>query len=559
MESKQYVLSPDLSQRLAAIDIGSNSIRLIIAEGLRDGRYRVLDDEKETTRLGKNLSSSGRLDPRAVEQSLDSLRRMKQIAQGYQVQNLRAIATCAVREAVDGKEFCRRAKAELDLEIEVVSGKQEAELAFHSVARNFNLAEKNVAVADIGGGSTEIILAADSVIEETYTTALGAVRLSELYGGGLSMTSEGFEEMVRAIDTVLRKRTKKPLFLPHLLIGTGGTFTALATIVMASKGQNDQPVRGYQVTRAQVRHVLDRLRKMSPKARRGVQGLSPDRADIIVAGITIIDRVMRRFQVNLLQVHSGGVRDGLLLTMVDQSRGAPHEPPLDREAAIDRFAARCGTDIVHGRHVALLAGSIFAQLAEPFALNPRDRSLVEAAARLQDVGYLIDYEQHHKHSYHLILNSGLAGFEPRELELIANIARYHRGANPKSKHANYSQLAQTDQERVRQLAAILRLAGGFDRSHTQQVKSVRLVPAEIGLKMQAASDEFPEVDIWGARRRAELFQKVYKTPLVIEWQPPDSAKGAAGPVRRQSAGGGNGKRHAAKSNSPRASARHHGK
>src|SRR5262249_42707045 len=172
------------------------------------------------------------------------------------------------------------------------------------------------------------------------------------------------------------------------------------------------------------------------------------------------------------------VRDGLVLTMIDRSLDVPSADPADREAAINRFAAACTGEyeLAHGKQVARLANRIFGQIAELFHLNPDDLPLLETAARLQDVGYLINYDQHHKHSYHLILNSRLAGFRPRELELIANIARYHRGARPKAKHANFRQLAPEDQRRVEQLAAILRLAGGLDRSHSQQVKDVTVRP-----------------------------------------------------------------------------------
>jgi exopolyphosphatase/guanosine-5'-triphosphate,3'-diphosphate pyrophosphatase len=304
-----------------------------------------------------------------------------------------------------------------------------------------------------------------------------------------------------------------------VLIGSGGTFTSLGEMVRASRGKTDLPLRGYEVTHAEVRHLLDRLRKLSPKARRAVPGLSPDRADIIVPGLAIIDALMRRLKVNVLQVHDRGVRDGLLLTMIDSSLGNTSDDPHDREAAIERFAANCGVDLPHGRQVARLAGLIFAQLIDEFQLDPAAQPLLEAAARLQDVGYLINYEAHHKHSYHLILSSRLPGFRPRELELIANIARYHRGSPPKRKHVNFIQLAPANQLLVRQMAAILRLAGGFDRSHTQQVQAVIVCRDTEGLEMRVVAPELPEVDIWGARRRAEFFEKVFKRQLTITWQP----------------------------------------
>jgi exopolyphosphatase/guanosine-5'-triphosphate,3'-diphosphate pyrophosphatase len=523
LDDKQIFLSTDLAHRLAAIDIGSNSVRLIVAEPLRGGNYRILDEERESTRLGRTLSSTGTLDPEAVQLSLAALRRFKQIAAGYQVAELRTIATCAVREAVNGPEFCHRVKDEVGIDVEVISSDLEAHLAFYSVQRAFDLSGKNVVVADIGGGSTEIVLASGKVIESIASTSLGAVRLAEIYGNGSSMAGEGYERMVEAIDRTLKKQAQREFFTPHLLIGSGGTFTSMAEMMMASRKQVGLPTRGYLLSRAEVSHMLDRLRKMPLKARRQVPGLAPDRVDIIVAGIAVVDRLMRRFKVNLLQVHSRGVRDGLLLTMIDSTLGVPSANPADREAAINRFAAACTGEyeLAHGKQVARLAGRIFEQMTERFGLNPDDLPLLETAARLQDVGYLINYDQHHKHSYHLILNSRLAGFRPRELELIANVARYHRGARPKAKHANFRQLVAEDQRRVEQLAAILRLAGGLDRSHSQHVKDVTLRPCRKDdadeLELLVHADFDPEVDLWGARRRTKLFKKVFGTKLTIEW------------------------------------------
>jgi len=518
MDDKQFFLSPELVYRLAAIDIGTNSIRLIVAEPLRDGKYRILDEEKESTRLGQSLSRSGRLDPRAIEKSLAALRRMKQIAVGFQVTQLKTIATCAVREAENGDEFRLRAKNELGLDIDVISAKEEALLAFFSVRRAFDLGNQPVAVVDIGGGSTEIVLALGNLVEKIYTTQLGAVRLTEMFEDDGCIAGEGYERMIEYTDRQLRKHTKNPVFVPHILYGSGGTFTSLASMTMAAKGQAHWPVRGYQVTRAELRHLLERLRKMPLKERLGVAGLSADRADIIVAGLAIIERIMGRFEVNMLQIHNRGVRDGLLLTMIDESLGPPSARVSDRDAAIERLAANCGGELEHGRLVARLAGSIFAQLVEIFSLDPADRVLLEAAARLQDVGYLINYDQHHKHSYHLILNSRLEGFQPQELEAIANVARYHRGANPKRKHANFRQLGDRDQQRVRQMAAILRVAGGLDRSNTQQVRDVGVRQSADEIELSVVAPQYPEVDIWGARRRSGLFEKVFGTKLSIEWQ-----------------------------------------
>ena len=472
IEDKQIYLSAEMAGRLAAIDIGSNSVRLLVAESLRGGNYRILDEEREPTRLGRSVASNGQLDDESMERTLAALRTFKEIAAGYQVTTLRTIATCAVREARNGPEFCRRVREDIGLEVEVITADREARLAFSSVQHAFDLSGKNVIVADIGGGSTEIVFATGNLIESIFTTPLGAVRLTEQFGIREGLSAEELQRCLLKMDdeigSCLKKRTTRPLFAPHFLVGSGGTFTTLAELVMASKRQIDIPVAGYKVSHAELRHLLDRLRKMPLRARRSMSGMTPDRADIIVAGLSVIDGLMKRFHVNTLLIHTRGVRDGLVRELIDDSLVTSDDDPAQRDQAIERLAAACSGEPEHGRQVAALAGRIFAQLAEPFKLLPGDKLLLECASRLQDVGYVINYEQHHKHSYHLIRNSRLPGLRPHEVELIANVARYHRGALPKRKHKNLARLSSDDHRRVQRLAAILRLAGGLASQKVQR-------------------------------------------------------------------------------------------
>ena len=518
---KQIFLSADLACRLAAIDIGSNSVRLLVAEALRGGVYRILDEEREPTRLGRSVSARGQLDDESMELTIAALRTFKQIAAGYQVMSLRTIATCAVREARNGPEFCRRVREQVGLEVEVISGDREARLAFSSVQNAFDLTGKNAIVADIGGGSTEVVFATGNLIESIFSTPLGAVRLTEQFGLGEGATPEAFQSgiarMEEEISLCLKKRTSRPLFAPHFLVGCGGTFTTLAELMMASKKEVDVPVAAYKVSHAEVRHLLDRLLKMPLRARRSMAGMTPDRADIILAGLSIVDALMKRFRVNTLIIHTRGVRDGLVREMIDDAVGMTVDDPAHRDAAIERLAAACSGELGHGRTVALLAGRIFDQLAAPLDLMAGDKQLLECAARLQDVGYVINYDQHHKHSYHLIRNSRLPGIRAHDLELIANVARYHRGAHPKRKHENLARLSPEDQRRVQQMAAILRLAGGLDRSRSQQVRDVRVRLENNQVLVDVVADQEPLVDIWGAERRTDLFEKVFGQPITIQW------------------------------------------
>jgi exopolyphosphatase/guanosine-5'-triphosphate,3'-diphosphate pyrophosphatase len=294
-----------------------------------------------------------------------------------------------------------------------------------------------------------------------------------------------------------------------MLFGTGGTFTALASIIMNQQGLAGQPMWGFRVTRAQIRHLVADLANMSLERRCKVIGLTPQRADIIVAGLAIVERVLRHLRVNVVQVHTRGVRDGLMLTMVQQLPAPPTVPIEDRRAAVEEFAKNCGVDLLHTRQVSRIAGSLWQQLATPLGLKPEDRELIESAALIANVGYLINFDGHHKHSYHLIVNSELPGFERRQLQIMANVARYHRGTRPKRRHENFNELSPEDQQRVCALAAILRLALALDRTHQQNVAEVKARVRDDVVRIVIQSQGDTDVDLWAAERKTDLFEKVF--------------------------------------------------
>lgn len=495
--------------RIAAIDVGSNSVRLVVAEVLSSGGYRVLDEERENTRISAGMTKTGHLDPNAADKTVSVLRNFLSIANGYGVGQIRAIGTSALRDAEDGREFCQRVRQELKLIIEVITAAEEARLAYLSVARAFDLSGREVAIADIGGGSTEIVLASSGLVDQFYATKLGSVRVAEECGVTDSCSEKKVAKLRDFIDRALKKQVGKLPFVPDMLFGTGGTFTALASIIMAQQGQAGQPMWGFRVTRAQIRHLVADLAQLSLEKRCKVPGLSPARADIIVAGLAVIERIMRHLQVNVVQVHTRGVRDGLLLTMVQQSPPPQAMLTEERRATVEEFAKNCGVDLTHARQVARIASSLWGQLAVPLGLNAADRELIESAALMANVGYLINFEGHHKHSYHLIANSELQGFERRQLQLLANVARYHRGSPPKKKHESFSDLTAEDQRRVKSLAAILRLALALDRTHQQHVEEVRARIVDDVVRITVRSRGDAEVDLWAAERKVELFEKTF--------------------------------------------------
>jgi exopolyphosphatase/guanosine-5'-triphosphate,3'-diphosphate pyrophosphatase len=436
---------------------------------------------------------------------------MSSIARGLGVERLRAIGTSAVREASNRDEFIDLVRQRAELTIEPIDAAEEAAFAHASVAQAFDLRNQGVAVVDIGGGSTEVILGSGNAVEQVYSLPLGAVRLSEEFEATDQVTGDRFRDMRREVRRVLRKKIGEPPFAPQLVIGTGGTFTSLASISLsrASGGRQPGSLRGYEMKRSEIRHLLDWLRKLPLRTRARIAGLSPDRADIIVAGAVIVERLMKYLGVNRLQVHDGGVRDGLLRTMVRSlfpANGPVALEPPDPLRSVRQFAASCGYEERHCRHVAHLAGQILDQVSTLCPFVPEGwtggnvHTLLEAAALLKDVGYVINYSKHHLHAYHLIVHSDLPGLNPREIQLIANIARYHRKSAPKKKHANFAVLTKAERDVVRRLAAILRIADGLDRTRLQTVRNIRLHVEGGVLHFLLEAVQEPAVELWGGAR-----------------------------------------------------------
>ena len=539
---RQRATAPDVGthgapgQRIGAIDIGTNSMRLIIAEAHPDGSYRVLDDEKELTRLGTGLEATGKLSTKAIEHALGTLSRMVRIASGFGVKMLRAVATSAVREASNGDAFCRLAHERTRLSVQIISAEEEAMLAYRSVAGAFDLSGMTASVVDIGGGSTEVVTASAGLIERVELLPIGAVKLTERFGGAGSAAGARYVELRRYLKRFVRARVAIGQIQPQLIIGTGGTLTTLAQLSMAriapERASAPAPtgaVRGYEVKRAELKVILDNLRSMNLAKRSRVAGLSADRADIIVPALSILHTLCKRLGVERVRVHDGGIRDGLLLTMVaelypqDEVTRAQRVVSQvgDSMASVRRFARSCRCDQPHSEHVAMLALRIFDQLRqddrnEP-VLTDEARRLLEAASLLLDVGYIVNYDRHHVHSYNLILHSDLPGWKRRQVRLIAAIARSHRGCEPKDRHAHLKGLSESERAMVRQLAAIVRIAVGLDRTHSQSVTDVRLAPAGEVLRVLVDSATDPAVDLWGASRKSGMFARTFKVDPRFAW------------------------------------------
>ncbi len=516
--------------RLAAIDVGTNSLRLVVAEVESDGTYRVLDEEQEMARLGRGLYRTGRLGHAPMERALEALGKMKAIADGFGVQELRAIATSAVREAANGRQFCREAWRRHRLRLEVISAEEEAQLAFQSVAQNFSLEGQSTAVVDIGGGSAEVILTLGGVVERIHSLPLGAVRLTEKWVRSDPLKPRHWKALKDAIDGTIKSVIGKPPFTADVMIGSGGTFSNLAQMARCAREGEPGPIHGYVLTRGDVVRLLDRLRETPLGARRQIPGVNPKRADILVAGAAVVARLTKRLGSQRVMINDRGIRDGVLLAMIHERTGTAAVRPEagDRMERVRQFARRCRSNERHCAHVAELATALFDQLKEAYRLPPEAREVLQAATLLHDIGYLINHSKHHKHAYHLIMHGDLVGFSASEVELIANVARYHRRALPKKSHDNFLRLDPDEQRVVRQLAGILRVADGLDRTHIGAVLGVRCEVSGRRARIEVQAARSPRVELWDALRKARLFEKAFGVRLRLEWTKPARASAEAG-------------------------------
>jgi exopolyphosphatase/guanosine-5'-triphosphate,3'-diphosphate pyrophosphatase len=319
----------------------------------------------------------------------------------------------------------------------------------------------------------------------------------------------------------------EPPFSPEVMVGTGGTFTNLGEMLQYEREGRVTRVRGYEMTRGDLVHLLDRLRETPLPERRRLGALNPKRADIIVAGAAVVVRLAKHLDTRRILVSDRGVRDGLIVSMIEDlglAGGQVTAGADDRMESIHEFARKCRSNERHCRHVAAIATQLFDAVREPFELPSRGRDILEAAALLHEVGYLVNHAQHHKHAYHLIMHGDFRGFSPGEVELVANVARYHRRAFPQKRHENLRRLDAADRRLVRQLSAILRIADGLDRTHGQVVTNVRARVGNGATRVRVVAAESPATDLADAKRKSELFERTFGVTLVLGWDRPTAAR-----------------------------------
>ena len=504
--------------RYAAIDIGSNSIRMEAAEVVSGQPARVLASEREVTRLGESVFRTGAVSEEAMRAACTVLARMSALYHKLDVVGVRAVATSAIRDTRNPHEFLARASEAVGAPVEIISGREEARLIYLGVESVWPQTGKRTLVIDIGGGSAEIIGAEDGVLRDAFSKPLGAVRLREIFLKDDPPTKVQLHQMHEYIQAKLDTPVRR---LGHAgwnrAIATSATAAAVAGAVARVPGSRREEIDRLRTPTAQVGKLYRRLAELSLVGRRRITGIGPRRAEIIVPGVAVLLDFLREFQLPAVYYCRAGVRDGIIADLAARNVGAElSRLSRDQRREVEDLGRRYGVSLEHARKVANIAHLLFGALQPLHTLPPAWGKLLEAAAYLIDVGHYVSDSGHHKHSYYVVSNSDIAGFTQRERMLVACLCRYHRKSMPGPMHSQYQALPADDRRGLLFLIPILRLADNLNRGRQQRIRHIdcRLRDGEVVLEIESSHDI--DLEQWGAERAGEAFRQVYNRPIAIE-------------------------------------------
>lgn len=501
---------------LAAIDIGTNSFHLIVAEvDPTTTRFRVLDREKEIVRLGSGTSDMKRLTGAAMNRGLHVLRTFKRIADASGA-TIRAIATSAVREALNSAEFIRRVHKETGIVIEIASGVEEARLIYLGVLQALPVFDHRTLLVDIGGGSTEFLVGHRRRVQYSNSLKIGAVRLTQKFfpeGIVKPKAVDACEEFLRGMLSPIARDVRRKGWA--LAVGSSGTVLNLAAMIALRKdGRIPANLNATRIRSKELNQVVrEILQARHPKQRAKIPGLDPSRVDIIVPGALILRRIFSELEIEEMTMSEYALREGILLDAIthQSQQQTLHQLADIRYSSVLHLGKSFRFEERHALQVTRLALKIFDDIADLHELADREREFLEAASLLHEIGLAISHAQHHRHSYYLIRNSELLGFTENEKEIIANVARYHRKSHPKGKHEAFAALSDEDQETVRRLSSILRIADGLDRSHAASISDVSCQRRGnmIAMRLARADRKAVDLELWSAGRKKDLFEETF--------------------------------------------------
>lgn len=501
-------------KRIAAIDVGTNSIHMIVVEQQKHG-YRVIDKEKDMVQLGRGSLEGRPLTDDAVERGVEALRRMAGIAERWQVQDVVAVATSAIREAPNGKRFIAAAEKASGIRVRVISGEEEAEYIYRAVRSAVDFHGGTALVIDIGGGSVELIVGTSDEVFLTASEPVGALRMAQRFG----LDGAATPAMIDECRAFVRKQMKKTLSRIASLgfdfsVGTSGTIVALAELGWSGAESMSSGLRW--LSRKRLRELIDALTPLSAAERVRRFPIDERRAQTILAGAVVLHEILRKLETEQLHACDAALREGIVEYVLDDQRAPRKDRGSVRRSSVLALVERSDVERAHATHVARLALRIFDQTQDLHHLNTGERELLEHAALLHEVGMHVAYQDHQKHSYYLISHAGLRGFTTDQVAVVANVARYYRKATPSLEHDNFAQLSEAQRDVVEKLAAVLRVADAFDRGRRRAVRDVgvEIEKGRVAFRPRLRGDAHVELET--ASRRSKYFGKVFGCHVDIE-------------------------------------------
>jgi exopolyphosphatase/guanosine-5'-triphosphate,3'-diphosphate pyrophosphatase len=503
--------------RYAAIDIGSNSIRMLAAEVDASGKMTPLAAERQVVRLGTSVFREGRLSEATMNQACEVLAAMAAAYRKHDVLAVRAVGTAALRDAANQPEFLARAATVLGSPVEVISGLEEARLVHLGVQSQWRHAKQRLLIADVGGGSTELILSENGHIVESFTKPLGAVRLTELF---LKSDPADTHELVR-MQKYIQERIAGPVARCGAakidrMIATSSTAAALVCAVNRVRRSRRDLADRLPATSAQIGRLYQQVSSVDLAGRRTITGIGPKRAEIIVAGVAVLHQIVDQFRLPRLYYSTAGVREGVVADLAHKKVGlAQARLDADRKRVVSALSRRYGLSAPHVRKVAHLSAVLFESLRGLHGLPAVHGQLLEAAAYLYNIGHWVNESRHHKHSLYLVANSDLAGFSDWERLVIACLCRYHRKSMPQLTHPEFVSLDTESRRAVVLMAPLLRLAVALDQSQDQRVETLHVAAMDKTVELLLESPLDVDVERWHAERVAAVFRETYGFNLQV--------------------------------------------
>ena len=506
--------------RLAAIDIGTNSVHMIVVQVRADLSFEVIDREKFMVRLGAGGLDGRALTAEAMSSALQAISTFRRLAESHEVDKILAVATSATREARNGGEFLARVERETGVRALVITGAEEARLIHQAAVYGVDVGGGRAVVIDIGGGSVEITLGTGTEILLARSFKIGVIRLTERFIKSDPLSERDERRLVKHVLGEIDRHCEQITAIGFdRVIGTSGTILSLGAVAStAVRGTPPTELRNLRISAKQFRRLRKEVCDLDLEGRLAMPGLDPRRADLVVAGATLLDVVLRRLGAEELTLCDLALREGLVLDYVrrhkKQIAQVDRIPDVRRRSAIE-LAERCNYYSAHSQQVARLALALFDQTRALHGLTDREREWLEYGALMHDIGTHISFPRHHRHSYYLIKNGDLRGFDPDEIEVIALIARYHRSGAPRKAHEEYARLPASLRRAVRILASIVRVAESLDRSHAQVVSALELQDRGDDLLLQLKTTGDAQLEIWAASSHLEPFEKLVRKPVRV--------------------------------------------